>query len=226
MCEDYFGDNETTILFPSFLSPKKSASHSLLFLNIAQFLSALNDNLYKLAFIFFAISLYGKEHTEKVFSIAGGVFVIPFLLFSSLTGIIADRFSKEKVLVAAKALEIGIMVLATFGFLLKSPLIGYSLLFLLAAQATLFSPAKYGIIPEIVKHGEVARANGLLTSCTYIAIITGTFFASLLTDLIPCKFSPDRPRLPCAGDNRIYRFPWNQNNRPCRRNEESPYFSS
>lgn len=175
--------------FPTFYLQKKQKTHSLLFLNIAQFLSALNDNLYKLAFVFFAISLYGKEHTEKIFSVVGTVFVIPFLLFSSLTGIVADRFSKKKVLVIAKALEVVIMFLAIVAFLSKSTLIGYGLLFLLAAQATLFSPAKYGIIPEIVPRDQVAKANGLLTSCTYIGIIAGTFFASLLTDLSHGNFA-------------------------------------
>ena len=47
----------------------------------------------------------------------------------------------------------------------------------------MFSPAKYGIIPEIVEKEKISRANGLITSFTYLAIISGTFLASFLTEV-------------------------------------------
>lgn len=167
---------------------KKVESHSLGCLNIAQLLGALNDNIYKLALIFFAIRLYGTGAAEDILSAAGAVFVIPFLLFSSTAGIIADRVSKKTIVVIAKALEIVITFLAIVAFLYQSTWFGYLLLFFLAAQSTLFSPAKYGIIPEIVKKEDVSKANGLIVSSTYVAIIVGTFLASFLTDISDYNF--------------------------------------
>ncbi|MCH9608468.1 MAG: Lysophospholipid transporter LplT [Chlamydiales bacterium] len=58
---------------------------------------------------------------------------------------------------------------------------GYFVLFLLALQSTLFSPCKYGIIPEIVEKERISHYNGVITATTYLAIILGTFFASFLT---------------------------------------------
>ena len=44
----------------------------------------------------------------------------------------------------------------------------------MATQATLFSPAKYGLVPEAVPESEISRANGLLEMSTFAAIILGT----------------------------------------------------
>src|SRR5260370_42357063 len=53
-------------------------------------------------------------------------------------------------------------------------------LFLLAAQANFFSPAKYGILPEMVPEANLSRANGLLELTTFVAIVIGTSFGTFL----------------------------------------------
>jgi acyl-[acyl-carrier-protein]-phospholipid O-acyltransferase/long-chain-fatty-acid--[acyl-carrier-protein] ligase len=53
-------------------------------------------------------------------------------------------------------------------------------LFLLAMQANFFSPAKYGILPEIMTEAQISRANGLLELSTFIAIVIGTSFGTFL----------------------------------------------
>ena len=45
---------------------------------------------------------------------------------------------------------------------------------LLGVQAALFSPAKYGILPEILPHERLSAGNGLLEMWTNLAIIAGT----------------------------------------------------
>src|SRR5262249_23925009 len=50
----------------------------------------------------------------------------------------------------------------------------YAVLFLIALQATFFSPAKYGILPEILPDRDLSRANGLLEMSTFVAIVLGT----------------------------------------------------
>jgi acyl-[acyl-carrier-protein]-phospholipid O-acyltransferase/long-chain-fatty-acid--[acyl-carrier-protein] ligase len=47
----------------------------------------------------------------------------------------------------------------------------------------MFGPSKYAIIPELVPKDRISRANGLITSCTYLSIILGTFLASFLTEI-------------------------------------------
>ncbi len=152
-------------------------------MNATQFLGALNDNIYKLVLIFFLIQIQGTSEANTILSLAGAIFVIPFLLFSSFAGILADRYSKTHLIIGVKALEIVVMLFAVLAFAFKLTWSSYFLLFLLSTLAALFGPSKYGIIPEITPKDRVSKANGLITSFTYLAIIGGTFLASFLTDI-------------------------------------------
>src|SRR5262249_49671415 len=51
-------------------------------------------------------------------------------------------------------------------------------LFLMALHSTIFSPAKYGIVPEILTDRDLSRANALLEMTTFVAIILGTLIGS------------------------------------------------
>ncbi len=161
---------------------------SFAWLNVTQFLGALNDNVFKLLLIFFLITLQGPESAGRVAALAGGLFVVPFLLFSPLAGTLADRIGKNRIIVASKGVETGVMILATAGFGLASPSLLYLALFLMALQSTLFSPAKYGIVPEIVERESLSRANGFLEALTYLAIIFGTALAALLPALTQGRY--------------------------------------
>ena len=134
------------------------------------------------------IDVQGAGNANTILSLAGAVFVIPFILFSSSAGVLADRFSKQRILLYIKAVEIVIMVLAFIAFAFQSAWAGYSLLFLLAAQSAVFGPAKYGIIAELVPTNAISKSNGLITSFTYLGIIIGTFFASFLTEITDHNF--------------------------------------
>lgn len=156
---------------------------SFTYLNITQFLGALNDNVYKLLIVFFLIQVKGIENSHKILSSTGATFVLPFLLFSSTSGTLADRFSKRNIIVLAKILELIVMALGVIAFAFESIVGSYVILFLMATHSALFSPSKYGIIPEIVETEDISRANGLMTSFTFVAIIIGTFLASFITDI-------------------------------------------
>jgi acyl-[acyl-carrier-protein]-phospholipid O-acyltransferase / long-chain-fatty-acid--[acyl-carrier-protein] ligase len=157
--------------------------HSLGFLNAAQFGGVLNDNIFKLVIVFLLIDVEGKQKASSILSAAGAIFVVPFLLFSSAAGVLADRFSKQKLLMLMKVAESIIMTLAIIAFAYKSEWACYTLLFVLATHSATFGPSKYGIIPELVPPEAVSKANGLITSFTYLAIIIGTFLASFLTEI-------------------------------------------
>lgn len=166
-----------------------AADGSLRYLNISQFLGAMNDNIFKLILVFMAIDVEGKERASTILSGVGAIYVIPFLLFSSIAGSLADRFSKQKILAIMKTIEVITMFLAIFAFAYKSIWAGFTLLFLLATHSAMFGPPKYGIISEIVPPERVAKANGLITGFTYLAIIAGTFLASFLTEMTGRRFA-------------------------------------
>ena len=56
------------------------------------------------------------------------------------------------------------------------------MLFLIALQATFFSPAKYGILPEMLPDRDLSRANGVLEMSTFVAIVLGTAIGGYLFD--------------------------------------------
>lgn len=166
----------------------KRRKNSLWSLNFTQFFGVMNDNLYKLLMVFLLIDTLGKTKATSILAGAGAVYVIPFLLFSSSAGILADRFSKQRLMIVLKGTEVILMSLAIIAFAFKSPFGCYTLLFFLAAHSAMFGPSKYGIIPELVPKEQVSKANGLITSFTYVAIILGTFLASFLTEITHRKF--------------------------------------
>lgn len=170
---------------PFFSRPDK---HSLHFLNCAQFMGVLNDNIFKLVIAFLLIDILGKQYASTILSLAGAIFVIPFLLFSSTAGVLADRFSKQRLMMWMKAAEMGTMVLAMIAFAFKSIWGSCLLLFLLSTHSAMFGPSKYAIIAELVPQDKISRANGLITSFTYLGIILGTFLASFTTEITNHNF--------------------------------------
>lgn len=146
-----------------------------------QFLGAFNDNVYKMivsvgAVEFAANRLLGGRYL----AIAGVVFVLPFILFAGYAGQIADRFSKTRVLQVTKSFEIVIMIAGLIALQIRSIDMLLVVLFLLALQANMFSPAKYGILPEMLTESAISRANGLLEFSTFAAIILGTSAGTFL----------------------------------------------
>src|SRR5216117_1836670 len=90
-----------------------------------QLLGAFNDNLFKNALvILFAFgAAEAALSTDTLVNLAGGVFILPFFLFSATAGQLADKFEKSRVIRAVKLLEIGIMSLAAIGFWLRSAVV-------------------------------------------------------------------------------------------------------
>ncbi|MGA2212407.1 MAG: MFS transporter [Bryobacteraceae bacterium] len=146
-----------------------------------QFLAAFNDNVYKMIVSVGAVELAANQLLgSRYLALAGAVFVLPFLLFAGYAGQLADRFSKTRVLQVTKAFEIVIMGVGMIALYERSIEMLLIVLFQLAMQANFFSPAKYGILPEMLSEAQLTRANGLLELSTFAAIVLGTSAGSFL----------------------------------------------
>ena len=139
-----------------------------------QFLGAFNDNLFKIVVSMLAVHAATAARGGFQLSLVGFVFTLPFLLFSGYAGQLADIYSKRSVLVITKSLEIVATALGLFAFVSGRLELTYAVLFLIAVQATFFSPAKYGILPEMLPDSDLSRANGVLEMSTFVAIVAGT----------------------------------------------------
>jgi acyl-[acyl-carrier-protein]-phospholipid O-acyltransferase/long-chain-fatty-acid--[acyl-carrier-protein] ligase len=146
-----------------------------------QFLGAFNDNVYKMMVSILAVEIAANRQLgARYLSISLAVFVLPYLLFAGYAGQLADRFSKTRVLQITKSLEILTMALGLFALLSNRIELLLVVLFLLATQANFFSPAKYGILPEITTEAEITAANGMVEFTTLAAIVLGTSFGGIL----------------------------------------------
>ena len=147
------------------------------------FLGALNDNLYKIVVSLMAVNLGAASGDTHYLALAGALFVLPYLLFSGYAGWLADAFSKRTVLIVTKSFEI-VAMLAAFAALSSGNLdLMLAVIFLTALQASFFSPAHYGILPELLPEKELSRANGLDELCIFVAIILGTTAGAALYGL-------------------------------------------
>jgi acyl-[acyl-carrier-protein]-phospholipid O-acyltransferase/long-chain-fatty-acid--[acyl-carrier-protein] ligase len=151
---------------------------SFAWLNVTQFLGALNDNVFKLLVILLLLHLIGDEQRTAIIGTVSIVFVIPFLLFSNASGVLADRISKQKILVFTKFMEVATMCLGCLGVYLQEPILLYIVIFLMCTQSSIFGPSKYGIIPELVDEHSLSKANSYLVGCSNLAIVIGTFLPS------------------------------------------------
>jgi 1-acyl-sn-glycerol-3-phosphate acyltransferase len=152
-----------------------------------QFLGAFNDNVFKNALVI--LIAFNLAHTsgmtdevrpEVLVNLAGGLFILPFFLFSATAGQLADKYDKACVIRATKLLEIGIAVLGAIGFVHRSVALLLATLFLLGLQSTLFGPVKYSILPRALREDELVGGNGLVETGTSLAILAGTIVGGVL----------------------------------------------
>ena len=150
-----------------------------------QFLGAFNDNVFKIAVSLMAVGIGAAASGggEQQLSLVGAIFVAPFLLFSGYAGQLADIYSKRTVLIVTKSIEIVAMVLGLVAFSLGHLELTFGVLFLMATHSTFFSPAKYGLLPEVMPERDLSRVNGLLEMSTFVAIVAGTAIGSYMFDI-------------------------------------------
>ena len=149
---------------------------------ITQFTVAFNDNVFR-----WLLVPIGKEYAnEDNIRLLGGAFlIIPFLLWASIAGFITDRFSRRNTVIWCKAIELALLAIAviviSFGPAVPSENAGMpikiilllGILFLLGSQSTVFSPSKYGLIPDLVPEKSISAANGIVMMLTMLAIVSG-----------------------------------------------------
>jgi MFS family permease len=147
-----------------------------------QALGAFNDSLFKQAVVLFVTyQLYSIPAKEFQFSaIAQGLFILPFFLFSALSGQLADDHDKARLIRIIKLAEIGIMIVGGAGLMLANIPLMLAAVFAMGVHSTFFGPIKYAILPQHLRRDEVLGGTGLVEAGTYLAILGGTILAGVL----------------------------------------------
>src|SRR5690606_36081480 len=166
--------------------------HPLRGLVVAQFCGAFNDNAWKLMVALLAMRAALDAGTgvdletgaQARTTIAFVTFALPLAFVSIFAGVLADRLSKRNIIVWVKGAEVFLMTAAAVALWLH-PAGGIAALVVLAlmgAHSAIFSPAKYGILAEILPHERLSAGNGTIEMWSFIAIIAGTAAGGLLLD--------------------------------------------
>jgi acyl-[acyl-carrier-protein]-phospholipid O-acyltransferase/long-chain-fatty-acid--[acyl-carrier-protein] ligase len=142
---------------------------------ITQFQGAFSDNALKWLAVFLIMQLdQPMEARDKLVTIVGALFALPFIAFSMSGGFLADRFSKRRVILGVKVFEIFVMALAMVALAWHWLYLTITCVFLMGVHSAIFGPSKYGMLPELLPEKKLSWGNGILEFTTFIAIIGGT----------------------------------------------------
>jgi 1-acyl-sn-glycerol-3-phosphate acyltransferase len=147
-----------------------------------QFIGAANDNLFKFAFtvmVTYQLSISWLK-PEQAGLVIGALFILPFLLFSATSGQLADKYDKRSLILFIKWLEVGIMVLAGWGFINANVPVLLACTFLMGLHSTLFGPVKFAYLPQHLNERELTGGNGMVEMGTFVAILIGQVIGGLL----------------------------------------------
>lgn len=141
---------------------------------LAQFLSAFADNA--ILFTVIAIVMQSAHPTSWYVPALQSSFLLSFVIFAPWVGHLADHYSKSRVLIVAnliKAIGAGLLVIHV------EPLVAYCIV---GFGAAIYSPAKYGILPELAGHELLVKANSWIEGSTILAILLGMVVGAKVAD--------------------------------------------
>lgn len=150
---------------------------------LTQMLGVLAENLFKNAL--FILLIYKLAETDGLngpvwVSILSGLFILPFFLFSTIAGQIADNYEKSRFITRLMWLELVASLLGAVGLFLNSFPLMVVVVAMLGLRAAFFGPAKYGILPDHLDKRELVDATALIGTSTFLAILVGKIGGSLL----------------------------------------------
>lgn len=140
----------------------------------AQFLTAFADN----AILFAAFAMITQELTRGDWyqPALQASFLLSFVFLAPWVGRFADRRPKRTVLAVGNVIKAAgaLLLLASV-----EPLLAYAVV---GIGAAIYGPAKYGILPELIRHENLVKANGLIEGSTIVAIVIGAVIGARIAD--------------------------------------------
>ena len=149
-------------------------TRNLALLLVAQFITAFADNA--VLFSALALLLATQDLPSWYVPTLQGCFLVSFVLLAPWVGNLADNRPKATILTGAnvvKAMGAGLLLAGI------EPLLSYAVV---GVGAALYSPAKYGILPELSPPGKLVTMNGYVEGSTILAILTGSLVGATIAD--------------------------------------------
>ena len=153
---------------------------SFLYLLGCQSLVVLNDNITQFMLLGLAASILTAEETSTAISLINFLLVLPYIIFAPLAGWTADRFTKSSVLRWGSGAQIIGVLIIIAGISFHQIYLLYLGFTWLAIQSTFFSPAKQGVLKELVGGPRLGMAVGVMQLLTVNSILFGNLVGGQL----------------------------------------------
>lgn len=178
-------------------TPEKTPWGSFWSLTVIQSMNALNEK--GVQFLLIGLGIWLAMELQYSLSV---LIVLPFVLFSPLGGWIADRWCKTRLLQAMVLLQVFVLVGMSVGLWTEQLWLAVLCFGVFCIQAMFFSPAKKGLVKDIVGSGNIGFASGVMEISTMLALLVGQIGALYLIYTLLKLWGPDSgwqaAALPCA----------------------------
>ena len=178
-------------------TPGKTPWGSFWSLTVIQSMNALNEK--GVQFLLIGLGIWLAMELQYSLSVLS---VLPFVLFSPLGGWIADRWCKTRLLQAMVLLQVFVLVGMSVGLWTEQLWLAVLCFGIFCIQAMFFSPAKKGLVKDIVGSGNIGFASGVMEISTMLALLVGQIGALYLIYTLLKLWGPDSgwqaAALPCA----------------------------
>lgn len=149
------------------------------------FLNAMTDLGHKIILQNTIFKAYDGSELIILTALVNALILLPFIFLFSPAGFLSDKYPKVQIIRVASLLAVGITSLILFSYIMGWFWFAFAMTFVLAGQSAIYSPAKYGLIKEMVGNEKLTQANAMVQSITIISILAGAviysiFFESLL----------------------------------------------
>ena len=152
----------------------KSLNRGFYTIMAAQFFSSLADNALLVVAIALLIELHAPAFLTPLLKF---VFVLFYVVLAPFVGAFADSMPKGRVMFISNSIKVLGCILLFFAMHQFSALTAYAVVGLGAAA---YSPAKYGILTELLPPEKLVIANGWIEGLTVASIVLGTMLGGIL----------------------------------------------
>ncbi len=152
-------------------------------LTITVFQSAFSEYVLKTLVLVLLVSARIPQLARQQSAIfVAAIFAVPFLIFSTPGGYLADRFSKRQVTVGTKIAEVFITLVVAVAIASHNVPLAIAAALMLRSEAAILGPSKYGLLPELLPESRLSWANGLLQAALFSGIVGGSWTGAWIAD--------------------------------------------
>jgi hypothetical protein len=140
-------------------------------------LGAFADNVLRQALLigisFGVIAAPAPGRADNAIPLIGALLPLAIILFTPLSGQLADKYETSMMFRRTKLAEVGLMLIAAAAFVFDFGGLAIAMLFAMGAQSAFFSPVRTGAMPKYLAPDELVRGNGLANAGLYCSILIG-----------------------------------------------------